>query len=197
MKNKSRMDIALLEPSEIISEGISAMLMRSGIHYSLHRISELNDLCNLCSEKTIRMAIINPSVLQNRISEFIKIKSAFTDIKWIGIVYSFFPNDQLNRFDDTFSITDPAGAILEKFSKAIDNSSNNTDHQENLSERETDVLLHLLKGMSNKEIGDTLNISIHTVISHRKNIMEKTGIKSLPGLTIYAISRKIIGIDKE
>jgi DNA-binding CsgD family transcriptional regulator len=40
-----------------------------------------------------------------------------------------------------------------------------------------------------------LNISIHTVISHRKNITEKTGIKSLSGLTIYAITKKIIPLD--
>ncbi|MFW5781575.1 MAG: response regulator transcription factor, partial [Bacteroidota bacterium] len=67
--------------------------------------------------------------------------------------------------------------------------------QEVLSERETDVLVQLLKGLSNKEIAEKLHISKHTVISHRKNIVEKTGIKSLPGLTIYAISKKIIPVD--
>jgi DNA-binding CsgD family transcriptional regulator len=53
----------------------------------------------------------------------------------------------------------------------------------------------MVKGFANKEIADTLNISIHTVISHRKNITEKTGIKSLSGLTIYAITKKIIPLD--
>ena len=50
--------------------------------------------------------------------------------------------------------------------------------QEPLSERETEVLEQLVNGLSNKEIADKLNISIHTVISHRKNITQKTGIKS-------------------
>ena len=58
-----------------------------------------------------------------------------------------------------------------------------------------DVLIHLVHGLSNKEIADKLNISIHTVVSHRKNIIQKTGIKSQAGLTIYAISKKIISID--
>ena len=53
----------------------------------------------------------------------------------------------------------------------------------------------MVAGHSNKEIADKLNISIHTVISHRKNITEKTGIKSLSGLTIFAISKKIIPLE--
>lgn len=73
-----------------------------------------------------------------------------------------------------------------------------TDYQkESLSGRETDVLVLLTKGLSNKEIAGKLHISIHTVISHRENIVEKTGIKSLPGLTIYAISKKIIPLDNK
>ncbi|HHN47436.1 MAG TPA: LuxR family transcriptional regulator [Bacteroidales bacterium] len=55
--------------------------------------------------------------------------------------------------------------------------------------------LQMLIGLSNKEVANHLNISIHTVINHRKNIMEKTGIRSLPGLTIYAFSPKIAPLD--
>jgi DNA-binding NarL/FixJ family response regulator len=75
------------------------------------------------------------------------------------------------------------------------NAATDKSQQEDLSEREIEVLSQLVKGLSNKEIADKLNISVHTVISHRKNITEKTGIKSLSGLTIYAITRKIIPLD--
>ena len=64
-----------------------------------------------------------------------------------------------------------------------------------LSEREIDVLKLLVAGNANKEIADKLNISTHTVISHRKNISQKTGIKSVSGLTIYAVVKNIITID--
>ncbi len=63
-----------------------------------------------------------------------------------------------------------------------------------LSEREIDVLRLLLAGHSNKEVAEKLNISTHTVISHRKNITSKTSIKSLAGLTIYAIQNGIIDV---
>ena len=66
---------------------------------------------------------------------------------------------------------------------------------ENLAEREIEVLRGLIEDKSNKEIADNLNISVHTVVTHRKNITLKTGIRSQAGLTIYAISKKIIFID--
>ncbi|MCQ2350943.1 MAG: helix-turn-helix transcriptional regulator [Paludibacteraceae bacterium] len=64
-----------------------------------------------------------------------------------------------------------------------------------LSAREIDVLRCLVQGLQSKEIAEKLFISTNTVITHRKNISEKTGIKSLAGLTIYAIVHSIINID--
>lgn len=58
---------------------------------------------------------------------------------------------------------------------------------EGLSNREIDVLKLVALGFANKEIADKLFVSIHTVMSHRKNITEKLGIKSISGLTVYAI----------
>lgn len=66
------------------------------------------------------------------------------------------------------------------------------DEQEGLSARETDVLRLVAQGFSNKEIAEKLFISIHTVMSHRKNITEKLGIKSISGLTVYAIINNFI-----
>ncbi|MBR5720727.1 MAG: helix-turn-helix transcriptional regulator [Bacteroidales bacterium] len=56
-----------------------------------------------------------------------------------------------------------------------------------LSERETSVLILVAKGLSSKEIAENLNISVHTVNTHRKNITHKTGIKSVAGLAVYAM----------
>ncbi|NJN25796.1 MAG: helix-turn-helix transcriptional regulator [Cyclobacteriaceae bacterium] len=61
-----------------------------------------------------------------------------------------------------------------------------------LSEREIEVIKLVAIGKTNKEIADALFISIHTVISHRKNITEKLGIKSISGLTVFAILNNLI-----
>lgn len=61
-----------------------------------------------------------------------------------------------------------------------------------LSDREIDVLKEVAHGMANKEIADKLNISANTVITHRKNITDKLGIKTISGLTVYAILNKLI-----
>ena len=68
--------------------------------------------------------------------------------------------------------------------------------ERDLSPREIEVLVLLTKGLINKEIADKLNISLTTVISHRKNITEKLGIKSVSGLAIYAVMHGYIEADR-
>ncbi len=63
-----------------------------------------------------------------------------------------------------------------------------------LSPREIEVAKLLVEGLINKEIASELNIGLTTVITHRKNIFEKLGIKSIAGLTIYAIMKRYIEI---
>ena len=66
---------------------------------------------------------------------------------------------------------------------------------EELSERERDVLIQVVRGLSNKEIADVLCISMHTVVSHRKHITRKLNIHSTAGLTVYAIVNKLVDLN--
>lgn len=72
--------------------------------------------------------------------------------------------------------------------------SQQPDNKETLSEREKDVIVALVQGMTNKEIADHLCISINTVITHRRNIARKLQIHSAAGLTIYAIVNNLVDI---
>ncbi len=93
----------------------------------------------------------------------------------------------------------PAIRMLEHNNKIKQLHSSEHNEEENetepLSEREIDVLKKVVSGLSNKEIADELCISIHTVISHRKNITRKLNIHSTAGLTIYAIVNNIVDIE--
>ena len=70
------------------------------------------------------------------------------------------------------------------------------DSEHELSPREIEVLIQVTKGLINKEIAEKLNISLTTVISHRKNITENLGIKSVAGLAVYAVMHGYIEPDR-
>ena len=93
----------------------------------------------------------------------------------------------------------PAIRILEQrlknddVSARISNLISNTDSsKESISEREKEIIVCLVQGLSNKEIASQLFISVNTVITHRRNIVRKLQIHSLAGLTIYAIANDLI-----
>jgi len=81
--------------------------------------------------------------------------------------------------------------VSAKISKMIHQSP---DNGEVLSDREKDVIVSLVQGMTNKEIANHLCISINTVITHRRNIARKLQIHSPAGLTIYAIVNNLVDI---
>lgn len=68
--------------------------------------------------------------------------------------------------------------------------------QKILSDREIEVMSLIVQGYINKEIADRLNIGLSTVITHRKNIMDKLGMKSVSALTIYAVMHGYVDINK-
>lgn len=80
----------------------------------------------------------------------------------------------------------PAVEVLEHVSK------DRKEDEDILSQREKEIIVCIAKGMSNKEIADELNISIHTVTTHRRNISSKLQIHSIAGITIYAIANGLV-----
>jgi len=100
-----------------------------------------------------------------------------------------------------YSISLKSGAVeirnlITEIIRSTELSESEAEENQELSTREKDVLKLVAMGLSNKDIAEQLFISVHTVMSHRKNITEKLGIKSISGLTVYAIINKIIDTDK-
>jgi len=65
-----------------------------------------------------------------------------------------------------------------------------------LTQREKTIVRQVSLGLTNKQIAEALFLSTHTVTTHRKNISSKLGIKSVSGLTVYAIVNNIITIEE-
>lgn len=195
MSNKN-IHILIIEPSAIVVEGLSAIIYKVGRQCSISKLDSLAEVNQMHMKHPVDLIIINPALLQANLKVFSTIRNELNHSSWIGLVYSFFDQQALSQFDEIIYINDLPNVISGKIQKAI-NSSREDDFDKDqgvLSERETDVLKLLVEGNANKEIADKLNISTHTVITHRKNISIKTGIKSVSGLTIYAVVKKIISI---
>lgn len=92
----------------------------------------------------------------------------------------------------------PAVRLLEKNERKKQVKKEETDSvgQEALSQREKDIVVGVVKGLTNKEIAEQLFLSVHTVITHRRNIARKLQIHSSAGLTIYAIVNQLIDINE-
>jgi regulator of cell morphogenesis and NO signaling len=123
--------------------------------------------------------------------------------KLTAVLYDLYKNEewlgQHAEMEDEIFI--PAIRRMERLSKQNDVSAKiskmiyqSPDNSEVLSDRERDVIISLVQGMTNKEIADHLCISINTVITHRRNIARKLQIHSPAGLTIYAIVNNLVDI---
>ncbi len=119
-------------------------------------------------------------------------------LKIIGICKEKVESKNIYGFYDCISLNSTSTEITSTISNVLNQAEPTHDKKpENneLSLREKEVLQLVALGNSNKEIAEKLFISIHTVISHRKNITEKLGIKSISGLTVYAVLNKLIDTD--
>jgi len=189
--------IAIVEPSQIIFQGLVSMITDSGRNFHIVRADDFTELQHQAARNPLDIVIVNPSFLQFDLKTFQSLQSEQPSIKWIGIVYSFFDQRILSMYDGIISINDLQHSIINMIQQVIQSPKmqENDSTQESLSDRETEVLQLLVTGLANKEIADKLNISTYTVITHRKNISLKTGIKSVSGLTLYAVVKGIISVD--
>ena len=111
----------------------------------------------------------------------------------IGVMSDLWHTEQ--DFSDHCAIEDDILRPAMTKMQALHHRRHQMPETEELSDREKDVLIQVVRGLSNKEIADVLCISTHTVISHRKNIARKLNIHSSAGLTIYAIVNKLIDLN--
>ncbi len=197
MNKSTQLHIAILESSKIICEGIQAILYQSDMDCHIYRLETLDDFIGFLESNPVDILIANPVQFVNREKEIKKIRKNYPALSIAGIDFGMMHKPSILT-DITFTLYDSTEHIIHlllKLDKKSQSQPNEKEGEENLTRREIEVLTGLVNGMLNKEIADALNISIHTVVRHRKNIAMKTGIRSQSGLTIYAISKKIISIE--
>lgn len=192
---KSDKKIIIVEPSPIVSAGLASYfddMKQVSIVSQLDRIDRMEEKLAAYNPDIL---IINPLLIAYDTNEhFLKICRDFSNVIPVALVTSYVDAGILKQFKDVIEINDSKQKVVTKIFNLFSDNKLTQDKPESveLSNRETDVLVALVKGLTNKEISDKLYISVHTVITHRKNIVRKTGIKSVSGLTVYALLNNLV-----
>lgn len=195
---KPLVSVLIVEPSEIIVEGFRSILDDAG-GYNL--LAPLHDAASLEERLTVLrpdVLILNPTLLANSPKQQLAALSAHRPkMAVVALVYQYVEPELIGNFKHVIDIRLTRSAVLSTLRDSLKSFSHDSDSVEGsedyeLSERETDVLVLVAKGLSSKEIADKLSISVHTVNSHRKNITHKTGIKSVAGLAVYAMIHNLM-----
>lgn len=191
MSKEGKYKIVLIEPSEIVAAGIAAIIDRNPEFTVVKTLSNISYFNAAGSDADIIM--INPAVIDY--NDRLDIRSCLNagSMTVIALTHSNYEESVLRQYDECIGIYDNYARIIQKLKNAMEESAQAPKSDLNeLSGRERDILAAVAKGLTNKEIADEFNISVYTVISHRRNISQKLGINSIPGLTVYAIMNKLV-----
>lgn len=187
--------IVIADPSAIVMCGLASLLKKLP---DMEVVMQTDDLRTTSSRLQVLrpdLLIVNPSMID--FSKRKMVRTMFEDLpdmKLVALVSAFFENQVLRQFNGVLEINDNLQRIKSTLNAVLSESGSEEDESESaqLSDREKEVLVCLAKGQRNQEIADALKISVHTVVTHRKNIVRKTGIKSVAALTVYAILNNLI-----
>jgi DNA-binding NarL/FixJ family response regulator len=187
----------VVEKSFIIRQGIKTILHDLSNAELIEAADYSSPLENIIEQIRPSVIIFNHKLLKQQPDIYQILKAAKENVKLVLIKG---PNKKLDNekfFDLCIDIDSAKSQIIKELNDLIEElKSNQIEETSDLSDREIDVLKLVAKGKSNKEMADMLFISTHTVISHRKNIIRKLNIKSVAGLTVYAILNRLISEDE-
>lgn len=187
--------VLLIVPSKMVARGIEAVLSELG-EFRVEGI--LSDLSR-SNEARLRSMDADVIIVDPIVFDYVSRSSArqsiadLSDAAVVALRTTLMDEEHLRQYDSVVDIYDEPVAVVKKLREAlaIRQETPEFDGHE-LSAREKEILVCVAKGMLNKEIADACNLSIHTVITHRKNITRKTGIKTVAGLTVYALLNNLV-----
>jgi len=193
---KDRYKILIVEPSFIVHEGLSMIIESMESNLNIAITDSLHNSIKIPLDKSTKIILVNPVVFNNDQNGTKKFLSHFSNINMVGLITTQYDRNLCSCFVDCIYLNDERRTIISTITKylAFEQEINNTINN-SLSKREEDVLKLLASGKSNKEIAGNLFISIHTVITHRKNISNKLGVKSTAAMAIYAVANNIIDLN--
>lgn len=190
---KPKINVLIAEPSDIIREGLMSLLGDDEFAFLAPLRDLPTDLPQRLSHIQPDILIMNPTLLQSPAKmQLAAIMQARPQMAVVALVYQYVEPLLIQSFKTLIDIREQGSHVPQLLRECCQSGEESSDDNYDLSERESEVLVLVAQGLSSKEIADRLNISIHTVNTHRKNITHKTGIKSVAGLAVYAMLHNLV-----
>lgn len=190
--------ILIIEPSVIVAEGLRHIVDNLAEYTVTGILQDLGeDMETTLDDYDADLLVVDPAIFDTRTRSGGKdlIKN-WINVPVIALITNAMDASLISAYDGAIYLTDKSDEIEQKLSATMrSNPSDQRGDGEELSAREKEILVCVAKGLLNKEIADHFNISIYTVITHRKNITRKTGIKTVAGLTVYALLNNLIDMN--
>lgn len=185
--------IVIIEPYAMIAQGLRLMIEDIKGYEVSAIVSDAH-----CVERVVPLrpdiVVVNPvSIDMKKRGELEELMSRLPGTAFAALVYQHVEPDILRNFKTSIDISDSRERIAVKLRQILDTYESAAESTD-LSDREKEILVAVAKGLTNKSIAEQYHLSVHTVITHRKNLTRKTGIKSVSGLTVYAILNNLIDI---
>ncbi len=197
MKTEGTIHIGIADSSGIIRMGLAAILKRlPNWSIQVTEVATTEALKHCMKVQDIDILMVSPQFGGwFNIREF-KQTYPLEELKIVAIVSTMVNENDLKSFDENINLFDDSNSISQKLATIMNIEESEESSQDSLSQREREIIGYVVKGYTNKEIAETLFLSIHTVITHRRNITRKLQIHSAAGLTIYAIVNKIVELSE-
>lgn len=192
--------VVVAETSVIVRSGVVAVLKRlPGLHVRPVEVASPEALENCLHMDTPDILLVNPTFGGWFHMEEFRSDPVHASVKCIALNCHITDASVLQAYDESITLHDDVDTLVAKLKSVIvtdeeESSSSSLPDTEALSLREREIVICVVKGMTNKEIADRLYLSVHTVNTHRRNIARKLEIHSAAGLTIYAIVNKLVDL---
>lgn len=195
-----KIKIIIATNSYVIQKGLDFILKELGDFELIWINNEKPNLLHYLKNSEAHFVFLSPEVIKDEdLHEFLKIFNTGTYPKLIsisdGVTTNSLSESSIESIQLYFTQIEITNKLKQVFKTYFPDNKNEKKSSE-LSEREKNIVRHIALGNTNKEIGEKLFISTHTVITHRKNITQKLGIKTVSGLTVYAILNNIITMEE-
>ena len=188
--------LAVAETSYIIRKGLVYVLSQLSSVGKVVELKEMEDISYQIDILQPDAVLINPMLLGHTRQDIRQQLNLGKQTAIIALVYNLIDEQFYRSYDAVIRINDSESKIESTLLNCLNKEPDSSSDQEELSDREKEILISVVKGMSNKEIAEYHNISIHTAITHRRNITRKLKVHSISGLTIYAIINKLVDISE-